>query len=33
MPDWFDPTALEANTIYEINIIDGVYGVVASWAV
>ena len=32
-PDSFDATTLEANTIYEINILDGVYGVVASWAV
>lgn len=30
-PDWFDPTDLEADTIYEINIMDGVYGVVALW--
>ena len=27
----FDPTALEANTTYEINIMDGVYGVVGMW--
>ena len=27
----FDPTALEANTTYELNILDGRYGVVASW--
>ena len=27
----FDPTSLEANTTYEINILDGVYGVVVSW--
>ena len=33
MPDWFDASALDANTIYEINILDGVYGVVTSWAV
>jgi hypothetical protein len=26
----FDPTALEANTTYEINVCDGL-GVVASW--
>lgn len=32
LPDWFDPTLLEANTTYEINIVDGVYGVVMSWA-
>lgn len=31
MPAWFDTTALEANTIYEINIVDGVYGTVATW--
>ena len=30
-PDWFDPTALEANTRYEINIMDGIYGAVAVW--
>lgn len=30
-PDWFDPTSLEANTIYEINIADDL-GVVATWA-
>lgn len=32
-PDWFDPTSLETNTVYEMNILDGVYGVVMSWAV
>lgn len=32
LPDWFDPTSLEANTTYEINIVDGVYGAVMSWA-
>ena len=26
-----DPTALEANKTYEINIMDGAYGVVMSW--
>jgi len=31
LPEWFDDTALEANTTYEINIMDGVYGVVAMW--
>lgn len=31
-PDWFDPTALEANTTYEINVMDGVYGAVAIWS-
>ena len=30
-PDWFDPSALEANTVYEINIMDGKYGAVAAW--
>lgn len=33
MSDWFDATSLETNTIYEINILDGVYGVVTTWAV
>lgn len=27
----FDPTSLEANTTYEINILDGEFGVVGSW--
>ena len=27
----FDPTSLEANTVYEINIMDGCYGVVGTW--
>ena len=30
-PSWFDPTSLEANTTYEINIADGVYGSVILW--
>ena len=30
-PDWFDPTALEANTVYELNVMDGIYGAVAAW--
>ena len=29
-PDWFDPTALDANTTYEINIMDGL-GVAVGW--
>ena len=32
MPDWFDATALETEKVYEINITDGVYGAVMSWA-
>ena len=28
----FDPTSLDANTIYEICIADGTLGVVAQWA-
>ena len=31
-PDWFDPTSLETNTVYEINVLDGVYGAVMTWA-
>ena len=27
----FDPTSLEANTVYEINIMDGVYAVAGKW--
>ena len=33
MPEWFDATTLEANTIYDIIITDGVYGAVMTWAV
>ena len=31
-PEWFDATALEADTVYEINVSNG-YGVVATWPV
>lgn len=31
-PSWFDATALETNTIYEIIISNGVYGSVMTWA-
>lgn len=31
MPEWFDSTNLEAGRTYEINIADGIYGVVMSW--
>ena len=31
-PDWFDPDALDADTVYEINVMDG-RAVVATWAV
>lgn len=31
-PEWFDPTTLETNTIYEICVTDGMYGAVMSWA-
>lgn len=32
LPSWFDPsTDLEQGNVYEINIMDGVYGVVAEW--
>ena len=27
----FDPTSLDANTTYKINIMDGIYGVVGTW--
>lgn len=30
-PAWFDPDNLEADTVYEINIEDGVYAAVMSW--
>lgn len=31
-PGWFNPSQLEANHTYEINILNGVYGVVMLWA-
>ena len=31
-PAWFDPTNLDADTVYEINILNGVYGAVMAWA-
>ena len=31
-PEWFDPTARETNTIYEICVTDGTFGAVMSWA-
>lgn len=31
-PSWFDADNLDADTIYEIMITDGVYGAVMSWA-
>ena len=31
-PEWFDPTTLETDTIYEICVTDGIYGAVMSWA-
>ena len=31
MPPWFDASNLDTKTWYEINILDGVYGVVAIW--
>lgn len=31
-PSWFDPTSLDANTTYEINVLNGVYGAVMAWA-
>lgn len=33
MPEWFDPTTLDTNTVYEISIVDATYGAVISWAV
>lgn len=30
-PSWFDPTALEPNMVYEINIMDNAYGAVMAW--
>lgn len=33
MPEWFDITNLQSDTIYEINISNGIYGTVMSWEV
>lgn len=30
-PEWFDPTSLEANATYEINVLDGSLGAVGIW--
>ena len=32
LPDWFDATSLEADTIYDISVVNGVYGGVMTWA-
>lgn len=32
-PEWFDPAALETDTVYEISIVDGKYAAVGMWAV
>lgn len=32
-PEWFDPTTLEVDKVYEISIVDGVYAAVGIWAV
>jgi hypothetical protein len=32
VPDWFDPTALDTDTTYELVITDGVYCGVMAWA-
>ena len=29
--DSFDPESLEADTVYELNILDGIYGAVGTW--
>lgn len=31
-PSWFDPTSLDANTTYEINVLNGTLGAVMAWA-
>lgn len=30
-PEWFNPASLDASTVYEINIMDGIYGAVMTW--
>ena len=30
-PSWFDPDNLDADTTYEINVLNGVYGAVMAW--
>lgn len=32
-PEWFDSTALEPDTVYEISVVDGTYAAVGTWAV
>ena len=31
LPEWFDASDLEADTVYEISILNGVYGAVMAW--
>ena len=30
-PEWFNPESLDTNTTYELSILNGTYGVVATW--
>lgn len=32
-PEWFDPTTLEVDKVYEISIVDGKYAAIGIWAV
>ena len=32
-PEWFDATTLEADKVYEISVVDGIYAAVGTWAV
>ena len=32
-PEWFDPTTLETDKVYEISVVDGIYAAVGIWAV
>ena len=33
VPEWFDPMSLEPNTIYDISVMNGIYGAVMTWPV
>lgn len=32
LPSWFDATSLDANTTYEINVLNGTLGAVMAWS-
>ena len=33
LPEWFDVNDLDTNCVYEINIVDSIYGAVILWPI